>query len=86
MAYDTVAWFVRTPEIRAPFCDLVDAGKEYKLRAEMPGISKDKINIIVDKNSIEISAETATDTDEHEAKGYVRRERIHFNERRIVEC
>jgi HSP20 family protein len=83
-------WLVRTPkttlpEIRAPFCDLVDAGKEYKLRAEMPGISKDKINITVDKNSIEISAEAATDTDEHEAKGYVSRERAYSKLYRSME-
>ena len=78
-------WFVRTPEIRAPFCDLVDAGKEYRLRAEMPGISKDKINITVDKNSIEISAEAATDTNEHEVKGFVSRERTYSKLYRSME-
>ena len=49
------------PEVRAPFCDLVDTGKEYRLCAEMPGIPKDKIDISIDNDSIEVSAEADGD-------------------------
>ncbi len=62
------------PEVRAPSCDLVDTGKEYKLCAEMPGIHKEKIDINIDKDGVEISAEAQTETEE-EKKGYVSRER-----------
>ena len=65
---------ITLPEVRAPFCDLVDTGKEYKLCAEMPGIPKEKIDISIDKDSIEISAEARTEI-EDEKKGYVSRER-----------
>ena len=65
---------ITLPEVRAPFCDLVDTGKEYKLCAEIPGIPKEKIDISIDKDSIEISAEAQTEI-EDEKKGYVSRER-----------
>lgn len=62
--------------VRAPFCDLIDMGKEYKLRAEIPGIPKDKIDITVGKDGVEISAEAKTESDE-EKKGYVSKERAY---------
>jgi HSP20 family protein len=62
------------PQVRTPMSDLIDTGKGYKIRAEMPGIPKDKIDISIDKDSIEINAEAKTETDE-EKKGYVRKER-----------
>ncbi|WP_455367396.1 Hsp20/alpha crystallin family protein [[Eubacterium] cellulosolvens] len=65
---------ITLPEVRAPFCDLVDTGKEYTLCAEMPGIPKEKIDINIDKDSVEISAEAKIET-EAEKKGYVSRER-----------
>ena len=58
------------------FCDLIDTGKEYRLCAEIPGIPKDKIDINVDGDSIEISAEAQTESEE-EKKGYVGRERTY---------
>jgi HSP20 family protein len=67
---------MKVPEVRAPYCDLIDMGKEYKLRAEIPGIPKDKIDITIDRTSVEISAEAKTETDE-EKKGYVSRERTY---------
>ena len=67
---------LKLPEVRAPYCDLIDMGKEYKLRAEIPGIPKDKIDITIEKAGVEISAESKTETDE-EKKGYVSRERTY---------
>ncbi|MBN2066476.1 MAG: Hsp20/alpha crystallin family protein [Candidatus Thermoplasmatota archaeon] len=54
--------------------DLVDTGKEYKLVAEMPGVSKKDLEINVTPNGIRICGETTTETKEAE-KGYLRRER-----------
>ncbi len=62
------------PEVRAPFCDLVDEGKEYRFCAEIPGIPKEQIEINIDKDGIEISAETKSEKEEKE-KEYVSRER-----------
>jgi HSP20 family protein len=72
------AWPIRMPrsilpDVRSPFCDLVDSGNEYKYCAEMPGIPKDKIDIKIDESSIEISAEAQTESKEE--KEYISRER-----------
>jgi len=74
---------LKAPEIRAPYYDLIDMGKEYKLRAEIPGIPRDKIDITIDTTSVEISAEAKTETDE-EKKGYVSRERTYSSLYRSV--
>jgi len=59
---------------RLPALDIVDAGNEYHLDIEMPGIRKEDVKIEVSDNSIEISAETVKD-DKKEGKNYMWRER-----------
>jgi HSP20 family protein len=66
-------WF-ELPDVREPFADLIDAGKEYRVSAEMPGVPKEQIDVTVTPRGIEISAETKTKIDE-EKEGYVRKER-----------
>jgi len=61
---------------RQPLIDLTDNGKEYLLKAEMPGINKDNLSIEVGENEIEISGETKTEEKEEDKDGgYIRRER-----------
>jgi len=59
---------------RAACTDLIDTGKEYQVCAEVPGIPKDKINVTITKDSIEISGKAEIERREEE-KGYVVRER-----------
>ena len=59
---------------REAFADLVDAGNKFVVHAEVPGIPKDKINVTVTKDDVEISAEAGTEKEEKK-KGYVFRER-----------
>jgi HSP20 family protein len=54
--------------------DLADLEKEFQVYAEIPGIPKDKIDITVTKDSIEISGKSKVEKRE-EKKGYVVRER-----------
>ena len=74
-------WF-ELAEVREPTTDLVDAGQEYRVRAEIPGIPKDNLNITVAASGIEIEGEAKKDIEE-EKEGFVRRERsysrIHRN-------
>jgi HSP20 family protein len=58
--------------------DLADNGKEYVVTAELPGITKEDLNVEVTENSIEISSEKKTEENEEE-EGYVRRERRYSN-------
>lgn len=61
---------------RQPLIDLADNGKEYVVKAEIPGISKDQLNIEVGENEIEISGETKSEEKEEDKdRGYIRRER-----------
>lgn len=59
---------------REAFADLVDTGNKFVVHAEVPGIPKDKINVTVTKDDVEISAEAGTEKEEKK-KGYVFRER-----------
>jgi HSP20 family protein len=60
--------------IREIYSDLVDEGNKYLVRAEVPGIPRNKIDVTVTKDSIEISGETDTEKEEKE-KNFVVRER-----------
>jgi len=42
-------------EDRIPPMDVVDVGDGYEINAELPGISKENINIEITSNSVEIS-------------------------------
>ena len=75
--FPSVGWFAparRLPEIRLPYADLIDSGKEYRVLAEVPGIPKENLDITVTDREIKIEGEAKTDVRE-ENEGYVRRER-----------
>lgn len=59
---------------RTPMMDVADLGNKYEMKVEMPGIPKDKINIDVSPNGIEISADHETNQEEKN-KNWLRRER-----------
>ena len=61
---------------RQPLVDLADNGKEYLVKAEVPGLKKEDLNIEITENGIEISGETKMEQKEEDKdKGYLRRER-----------
>ena len=62
--------------VREATVDLVDEGNKFVVHAEMPGVVKDKIDVALTKDNIEISAETDVETKEKE-KNFVVRERIY---------
>ena len=62
-----------TYQDRTPLTDVVDHGNHYEMNIEMPGISKDNINIEVTSNTIEISAEE--ETKDNKNKNWLRKER-----------
>jgi HSP20 family protein len=60
--------------IRAPHVDLEDRGKEFLLKAEMPGFKKEDIRIQVTGYSVEIEGSVGWKYD-NKAKNYICRER-----------
>jgi HSP20 family protein len=69
---------------RTPAMDLADLGDHYEMRVEMPGIPKDKIDIQVTQNSVEISA-SHDEQQEETNKNWLRRERTYANFYRCLE-
>ncbi|UCE80637.1 MAG: Hsp20/alpha crystallin family protein [Methanobacteriota archaeon] len=62
--------------IRQPLVDISDEGKDFVLKAEIPGIGKDDLNIEVTENGIEISGESSSEKEEKDKEtGFVRKER-----------
>ncbi|MCX7710598.1 MAG: Hsp20/alpha crystallin family protein [Clostridia bacterium] len=47
----------------APRVDVYQTEKEFIVKAEIPGVSKEDLNVYVDENSIRLSGETKRDND-----------------------
>jgi HSP20 family protein len=67
--------------LRVPLSDIEDTGNAFKVTAELPGLEKEDINIKVDKDSIEISAERK-DVKESKEKSFYYCERSYSGYRR----
>jgi len=66
--------WLEMPDVRLPYADLIDSGKEYRVLAEVPGIPREKLDITVTDRDIKIEGEAKTDLHE-EKEGFVRQER-----------
>jgi len=68
---------------RAPRVDVIDRDGEYCIRAELPGVSKDNLDVSLHENAVTIRA--TTQKDETEEKGqYFRREMSRGEFQRMV--
>ena len=61
-------------DTRRIYTDLIDAGTEYRVCAEVPGIPKEKLNVVLTPREISIDGEIETKVDESK-EGFVHRER-----------
>ncbi|MGQ0796790.1 MAG: Hsp20/alpha crystallin family protein [Methanobacteriota archaeon] len=59
---------------RQPLTDLVDEGREFVVKAELPGVSKEDLDITVTEDGIELRAEARREKEERE-KGFFLKER-----------
>jgi HSP20 family molecular chaperone IbpA len=74
----------RDVAIRNPAVDLVDYGDKFSVTAELPGFSREDIEVTVNGFSIEIKA--VHDLQEKgKSKNYVQRERLHSSFARIIQ-
>jgi HSP20 family protein len=72
------------PQTRAPAVDLEDRGKNYLLKAEMPGFKKEDIEIEVKDDSVEITGKVGWKYDK-KAQAYICKERACESFYRMVE-
>jgi HSP20 family protein len=59
---------------RIPYVDVIDSAKEYVVKAELPGIKKDDVEIEVGPNEMVLNAKSGLVTEE-KGKTYLHRER-----------
>ncbi len=53
-----------------PPIDISVSDDEYVIRADMPGVNKDNLDITLHDNSLEISGKVSVDESSHEGAGY----------------
>ena len=71
------------PKMPETSCDVIDEGKQLLIKADVPGIKKNEIDLNVTDNSIEISAEHKAEKEEKK-KNYLRKERSQVSYYRTV--
>lgn len=62
--------------VRAPLVDLVDNGNEYVVRAELPGYTKNMVDVELNKDTLNLRAEKKTE-EETKTEDYLHRERTY---------
>lgn len=67
----TMPSFPKMPETT---CDVIDEGKQLRVKVDVPGVKKNEINLNVTDNSVEISAKHKEEQEEKK-KNYLRKER-----------
>ena len=62
------------PSLQQTSCDVIDEGKQLRVKMDVPGIKKNEIKLNVTDNSLEVSAEHKEESEEKK-KNYLRKER-----------
>jgi HSP20 family protein len=70
--------------IRSSIVDLVDEGDHYIVTAELPGFSKDQVDVKINKDGLVIRAEQKAEN-EQKNKNYLHRERAYSAFERVIE-
>lgn len=68
---------------RIPYVDVIDSGKEYIVKAELPGLKKENVEIEVGTNELSLTAKTDFEREE-KGKTYLHRERAFSTFRRYI--
>ena len=69
-------WSELGRHVREPLVDLIDKGPEFVVRADLPGVPKEDVDLTVTANRIEIRAKTERSRETNE-KDYFYRERAY---------
>ena len=68
---------------RIPYVDVIDSGKEYVVKAELPGLKKENVEIEVGSNELMLIAKSDVESEE-KGKTYLHRERAYSSFRRYI--
>jgi HSP20 family protein len=70
-------------QVREPLVDLIDKGSEFVVRAELPGVSKEDVDLTVTSDRIEIRARAERSREEKD-EDYFYRERTYQALQRVL--
>jgi len=76
-------WSDSALQVREPLVDVIDIGSEFVVRAELPGVSKEDVDLTVTSDSIEIQARTERSREEKD-EDYVYQERSYRALHRVL--
>ena len=62
------------PNLSHTSCDIIDEGKQFRVKMNVPGIKKNEVKLDVTENSLQISAEHKEESEEKK-KNYLKKER-----------
>ena len=68
---------------RIPYVDVIDSGEEYVVKAELPGLKKENVEIEVGSNELMLIAKSDVESEE-KGKTYLHRERAYSSFRRYI--
>ena len=68
---------------RIPYVDVIDSGKDYVVKAELPGLKKEKVDIEVGTNELSLTAKSDVEREE-KGRNYLHRERAYSTFRRFI--
>jgi len=69
--------------MRIPYVDVIDSDKEYVVKAELPGLKKENVQIELAPNELSLTARSDVETEE-KGKTYLHRERAFSTFRRRI--
>jgi len=69
--------------MRIPYVDVIDSDNEYVVKAELPGLKKENVQIELAPNELSITARAGVETEE-KGKTYLHRERAFSTFRRRI--
>lgn len=69
---------ISMPKLPHSSCDIIDEGKQFRIKMDVPGVKKNEVNLNVTENSVEISAEHKEESEEKK-KNYLKKERSHVS-------
>lgn len=70
-------WPKELPEMQSIRMDMKEDERAYTVHAEMPGVSKEDIQVTIDGNTVSISAEVKKTSEEKEGEKVLRSERYY---------
>jgi len=72
-----------TIPVRAPLVDVIEEGNQYVIKTELPGFSKEDVDIEVNKDLLTLKAEKKSE-EEEKSQNYLHRERYYTSCQRAV--